>query len=276
MKSAPFDYFVPKTVSEATSALAQNGSATMVIAGGQSLVPMLNLRVALPDLLIDVGRLDELKETSKTQTTLRLGALATHAAIEDGEVPDPFGGLLRTIAGGISYRAVRHYGTIGGSVALADPAADWPVALLVLGAQVRIVSRSQIRSQPIDDFIKGQYTTSLANDEIILGFDVPVPSAAIRWGVSKVVRKSGAFASSMAIVVERGAENSVSVALGAAGPRPNLLPMTGLGIGARVPEEKLRAMIADDLRTYAPDSDSYLTRLHTSTILRAVREMARQ
>jgi len=275
MKSAAFDYVVPKTVAEAASALALDGAAA--IAGGQSLVPMLNLRVALPNRLVDIAGLEELKETCETGTGLRIGALTTHADIEDGKLPDLFRGLLPKIAAGISYRAVRNYGTIGGSVALADPAADWPVCLMALEADVRIATRNGVRSQPITDFIKGQYTTSLAIDEIILGFDIPGPSKRIRWGSFKVVRKSGAFASSIAIVAERGSGGPVSVVLGAAGPRPYLLPTIATQISAgETSEDRLRAAITKDLTTYVPDTDSYLTRLHTSTILRAVREMRSQ
>ena len=124
----------------------------------------------------------------------------------------------------ISYRAVRNYGTIGGSVALADPAADWPVCLLALGADVRVATHDGVRSQPIGDLIQGQYTTSLAKDEIILGFDVPPPDARLRWGYFKMARKSGAFANSIAMAVQRGGDGPVSVALGAAAARAFLLP----------------------------------------------------
>ena len=181
MKAAAFDYAVPKSVAEATALLGSNGAATAAIAGGQSLLPMLNLRVALPDLVVDLGRLEELKEIAATRTNIRVGALTTHAAIEDGKLPEAFGGLMQKVASKISYRAVRNHGTIGGSVALADPAADWPGCLLALGAQVRIAGRKGTRSQPIGEFVLGQYSTSLATDEIIVGFDVPRPGAALRW-----------------------------------------------------------------------------------------------
>ena len=95
---------------------------------------MLNLRVALPDLLVDIGGLQELKEIAATPDNIRIGALTTHAAIEDGKLPEAFGGLMQKVASTISYRAVRNHGTIGGSVALADPAADWPGCLMALGA----------------------------------------------------------------------------------------------------------------------------------------------
>ncbi len=274
MKAAPFDYVRPRTVAEATAALARDGVSAAAIAGGQSLVPMLNLRVALPDLLVDISGLAELKETRVTDTGIRVGALTTHAEIEDRKIPDLFDGLMPKVASKISYRTIRNYGTIGGSVALADPAADWPVCLLALGAVVRIVARNGARSQPIADFVQGPYATSLAKDEIVVGFDIPRPETRLRWGSFKVVRKSGAFATSIAVVTGTRNGSPVSVALGAAGARPILLRATGTRVGSgEASDDALRAAIADDLAALVPDADAYQRRLHTSTVLRAVWEM---
>jgi carbon-monoxide dehydrogenase medium subunit len=273
MKSAPFDYVRPKTVTEAGALLAQDGVNTAAIAGGQSLVPMLNLRVAQVDLLVDLSRLDELKAVSETPTSIQIGALTTHAAIEDGAIPDHFGGLMRRVASTISYRAVRNHGTIGGSVALADPAADWPGCLIALGATARIAASNGPRQQPVADFVQGLYTTSLAAGEIVLGFDLPRPDAPLRWGFAKVVRKSGAFASSIAFAVTRGKDGPVSVVLAAAGPRPIILANAARHLGSGAAEEVLRAAIADDLKAHLADADAYQVRLHTSTVLRAAKEM---
>ncbi len=274
MKSAPFDYVRPKTVAEASASLAQDGATTAAIAGGQSLIPMLSLRAAQVDLLVDLSRLEELKAIDETSTHVRIGALTTHATIEDGKSPDPFGGLMRRVAGTISYRAVRNHGTIGGSLALADPAADWPGCLIALGASVRIVGKGGTRQEPVADFVQGLYTTSLAAGEIVLGFDVPRPDAPLRWGFAKVARKSGAFANSIAFAVERGKGGPVTVVLAAAAERPIVLDATARHLGsAPVNEEALRATIADDLKTHLPDADGYETRLHTSTVVRAAREM---
>lgn len=275
MKAARFDYLCAKTVPEACASLGQNGTATAAIAGGQSLVPMLNLRVALPDLLVDISRLEELREIGKREDNIRIGALTTHAAIEDGKLPESFGGLLPKVASKISYRAVRNHGTIGGSVALADPAADWPGCLLALNAQVRISGLKGVRSEPIAEFIQGQYATSLSADEIIVGFEVPRPDAAMRWGFSKVVRKSGAFANSIAVAVSQGRAGApVSIVLAAATTRPLMLPTVAQNIrSGEGSEDALRAAIAEDIAPYVPSDDPYLMRLHTSTILRAVREM---
>jgi aerobic carbon-monoxide dehydrogenase medium subunit len=274
MKAAIFDYAAPKTIGEASALLGSNGAATAAIAGGQSLLPMLNLRVALPDLLVDIGRLQELKEVAATPSNVRIGALTTHAAIEDGKLPEAFGGLMQKVASTISYRAVRNHGTIGGSVALADPAADWPGCLMALGARVRISGLKGTRSQPVSDFVQGQYATSLASDEIILGFDVPRPDATLRWGFFKVVRKSGAFANSIALAVAHGRGGPTSVVLAAAADRPCLLPKVAERIQAGdKSEDALRCAIANDVAPHVPQDDAYLMRLHTSTVLRAVREL---
>jgi carbon-monoxide dehydrogenase medium subunit len=273
MKSSPFEYVRPKTVAEASTLLAQDGVTTAAIAGGQSLIPMLSLRAAQADLLIDIGRLDELKAVNETPQAIQIGALTTHAAIEDGKVPDLFNGLMRRVAGTISYRAVRNHGTIGGSVALADPAADWPGCLIALGAMVRIAGRNGTRQQPVADFVTGLYETTLASGEIVSGFDVPRPAAPLRWGFVKVARKSGAFANSIAIVVAEG-KGVVTAVLSAAGPRPIVLADTARALGNdAASEDALRAAIAADLKAHLPDADAYEQRLHTSTVLRAARDM---
>jgi carbon-monoxide dehydrogenase medium subunit len=274
MKAAPFDYVAAITVADASAALASNGVTTAAIAGGQSLLPMLNLRVALPDLVVDLGGLDELKELSVSPTAVRIGALTTHAAIEDGLFAEEFGGLLQKVASRISYRAVRNHGTIGGSVALADPAADWPGCLMALGASVQIAGLKGGRSEPVQNFVQGQYQTSLTPDEVIVGFDVPRPTAPLRWGVFKVARKSGAFADSIAFAVSQGKSGPISVVLAAAAPRPHLLSTVAEKLTA-VPlsDEALRAVIAEEVASLLPQDDAYLMRLHTSTVMRAVREM---
>jgi aerobic carbon-monoxide dehydrogenase medium subunit len=277
MKAAPFDYMRANTIAEASAALDQSGVTTAAIAGGQSLLPMLGLRVASIDLLVDISRIEELKEITTTPSDLRIGALTTHAAIEDGKVPDLFGGLMRRVAGQISYRSVRNRGTIGGSVALADPAADWPGCLMAIGANVRFAGRNGLRSEPVAEFVLGPYSTSLAPGEIVLGFDVPRPDTPLRWGFAKVARKSGAFASSIAYVVSRRQGGPVSVVLAAAGPRACHFPTVAEHLqGGISSDDSLRQAIAADLTVYVPDADSYQKRLHTATILRATREWRTQ
>jgi carbon-monoxide dehydrogenase medium subunit len=273
MKAAPFDYVAAKTLADANAALGSGGT-TAAIAGGQSLFPMLNLRVALPDLVVDLGGLDELKEVSVSSDKIRFGALTTHAAIEDGLLADQFGGLMQRVASKISYRAIRHHGTIGGSVALADPAADWQGCLMALGASVQIAGLKGARSELVEYFVRGQYETTLAPDEVIVGFDVPRTAAPLHWGVFKVARKSGAFANSISFAVAHGKGGPISIVLSAAAPRPHRLPKVAETLKAgRISEEMLRGAVADDIKSLVPKDDAYLLRLHTSTVMRAVQEM---
>jgi carbon-monoxide dehydrogenase medium subunit len=274
MKSAPFEYVRPKTVVEASVALGRRDATTAAIAGGQSLIPMLGLRVALVDLLVDISRLDDLKVVTETPDSLWLGALTTHAAIEDGKVPDMFAGLMRRVAGQIAYRSVRNHGTLGGSVALADPSADWPCCLIALEASVRIVGRAGVRMERVADFIHDAFATTLTTGDIVVGFDIPAPRAPLRWGFAKVARKSGAFAQSIAIATAQGKDGPISVVLGAAGPRPRPKTATSTQLAlAASTEEQLRAAIATDLDAHFSGLDSYQRRMHTANILRAVREM---
>src|SRR5262245_63464540 len=124
MKPVAFDYERPASIPEALQVLAGHAEAKL-LAGGQTLGPMLNLRLAQPALLVDITRIPELAAVAEDAEAVTIGATVTHAAIEDGRVPDPTGGFLARVARGIAYRAVRTRGTIGGSLAHADPAADW-------------------------------------------------------------------------------------------------------------------------------------------------------
>jgi carbon-monoxide dehydrogenase medium subunit len=275
MKAASFEYMRPRTVAEASVALGKKGVATAAIAGGQSLVPMLNLRVASPDVLVDLSRLDDLKVVAETPDSVWIGALTTHAAIEDGKVPDIFNGLMRRVAGQISYRAVRNHGTIGGSVALADPAADWPVCLIALGATLRFAGRNGVHVEPVADFIKGQYETMLDASDVIIGFDVPAPQAPLRWGFAKVARKSGAFANSIAIAATQGEDGPATIVLGAAGPRPRALVAASNQLRDGT-EPQIRAAAAADLDTDFPDLDAYQKRMHLANVMNAVRGMRAQ
>jgi carbon-monoxide dehydrogenase medium subunit len=277
MKAAPFEYIRPKSVAEASVALGRRGANTAAIAGGQSLLPMLNLRVVLIDLLVDISRLDDLKTVTETPDSVWIGALTCHSTIEDGKTPDIFNGLMRRIAGQISYRAVRNHGTIGGSVALADPAADWPCFLIALDATLRIVGRSGVRVEKVADFIQDAYATTLTTGDIIVGFDIPAPKAPLRWGFAKVARKSGAFAQSIAVVAGLGKDGPVSAVLGAAGPRPLQLTATSHQlslIGST--EEQVCGAIAADLDNHFSGLDDYQKRMHMANILRAARDMQAQ
>ena len=154
MKPASFRYERPASLAAALQLLAENEGARP-IAGGQSLGPMLNLRAATPELLIDIARLTELKRIESDGEAIIVGAGVRHADIEDGGVPDVLDGLLARVARGIAYRAVRNRGTIGGSLAHADPAADWPSIMIALGATIHVRSAKGARTIAAADLVTG-------------------------------------------------------------------------------------------------------------------------
>lgn len=274
MKPAPFNYMRPADVADAVVALQRADLNPGIVAGGQSLLVMMSLRMTSLDLLVDVSRLEDLKVVSETDTHVFIGAATTHAMIEDGVIPDPSRGLMRRVASHIAYRAIRNHGTIGGSVALADPAADWPGCLMALDAVAVVTGPSGQRREPVVDFMRGLYSTSLQQGEIILGFDTPKLPDTVRWGVAKVARKSGAFASSIAFVVERADGTKPNVVLGATASHAQPLPRVAACLHANRPvsDDDLRAAIATDLDSVDPDADAYQRRVHTATMLRAIRE----
>ena len=222
MKPVDFGYIAPRTVSDAIQILSGEPRAK-IIAGGQTLGPMLNLRLARPSLLVDITRIPDMVRVEVSADGMTLGACITHAAIEDGRVPDVTRGFLPAVAHGIAYRAVRNRGTIGGSLAHGDPAADWLSALMALDAAVIIAGPAdRQRRQSLTTFARGAMTTALAADEIITGVNIPNPGPATRWGYHKICRKTGEFAEAIGIVIERGDGRRRCVA-GATGGVPIIL-----------------------------------------------------
>ncbi len=219
MKPVNFDYARPADLSEAVS-LASNDGVVKFIAGGQSLGPMLNLRLAQPDILIDLTSIEELKYVENKRNSAFIGACVTHADIEDGRVPDVTGGAMRAVAAGIAYRAVRNRGTIGGSLVHADPSADWISALAALGAEAVVRGRRQDRRIRVDELMTGAFETGLAPDEILVGVEVPRLSTSARWGYFKYCRKTGELAQAVAAFLHDPDRDTCRAVIGATGSRP--------------------------------------------------------
>jgi aerobic carbon-monoxide dehydrogenase medium subunit len=224
MKAARFDYIRAGHVAEALAALAKTEGAKL-LAGGQSLGPMLNLRLVRPALLVDVSRLEALQQLEDRGRAWRIGAGVTHARLEDMRGRLPGGEMLCEVAAAIAYRSVRNRGTIGGSLAHADPAADWPLALAALGASVNIRGPTP-RSMLVERFIEGAFTTTLAANEIIETIDVPKLSRGGRYGFYKFCRKTGEFAEASAAAVFDPESGVARIFLGALRGVPQ--PLTSL------------------------------------------------
>jgi aerobic carbon-monoxide dehydrogenase medium subunit len=201
MKPVAFEYEKPVDIAQALSLLAASDGTGKIVAGGQSLGPMLNLRLAQPTLLVDVRTLERLKEVKLTEDALVLGACTTHAAIEDGLVPDVTCGFMQRVARDIAYRAVRNRGTLGGSLCHADPAADWVSAMMLLSAVVIIEGRDGTREVEAEHFVISGFSTALDEDEVLAAIRIPKLSSTARWGWYKFRRKPGEFAEALAGVL---------------------------------------------------------------------------
>lgn len=234
MKPSAFTLDRPSNLSDALVALRD--PAARVMAGGQSLGPMLNFRLARPGRIVSIGSLPELGGASETEDAITLGACVTHAAIADGRTPDLAGSILARVAETIAYRAVRNRGTIGGSLCHADPAADWPCVLLALGASVIVTGPGGSHAVALTTFITGAFRVALAPGELVQAVRIPRPSATARWGYYKACRKPGEFAHAMAAVLIDDAQRRAVI--GAVGGPPVVLQ--GGDVAAEAVEAALR------------------------------------
>lgn len=194
MKAAAFDYVKPKALHEALSLLEEAGEDARLIAGGQTLLATLNMRLSEPSVLIDITDVAELKGISVVGNNLRIGALVTHTEIEDSELVAKHAPLLKAAAPHIAHRAIRNLGTWGGSLAYGDPAAEWPACSLTLGATMIIHGPSGERRVSAKDFFIDLYTTSLEPDEILVATEIPFASKQEVFYFHELARRHGDYA----------------------------------------------------------------------------------
>ncbi|MGD9942377.1 MAG: xanthine dehydrogenase family protein subunit M [Burkholderiaceae bacterium] len=268
MKAAQFDYHRPGSLSEVLTLLAAGDGSAKLMSGGQSLGPMLNLRLTRPATVIDVSALAELRRVSAGADTIDIGAAVTHAEIEDGLHAPLRGHPVQQAAAGIAYRAVRNRGTIGGSLAHADPAADWIIVMTALGAELSLVSPRGTRRTAIDGFMQGAYTTVLAADELITAVHLPLLAADARWGYYKFCRKPGEFAETSAAVLVAPSTRTARVVLGALDGAPRQLPGLAAHIAGNggADPDALHAAIRDAL----PELDAIDRKRHAAGLRRAL------
>jgi aerobic carbon-monoxide dehydrogenase medium subunit len=277
MKAAPFAYERPADVNAALALMAAAKGVTKIIAGGQSLGPMLNLRLVQPDQIIDIAGLAELRQADRSGDHLVIGACVTHGDIEDGRIPDVTRGAMQRVAGAIAYRAIRNRGTIGGSLGHADPAADWVSALPALGAKIRLRSLAGIRDLAVEDFITGALEAALQSGEIVESIRVPVMRSSARWGYTKACRKPGDFAHAIAAVLIDPDTAAARVAIGAIETAPIVLrdaaPLFGGSITGDF-KRQFDAHAADALLSKAGVTDAANRHIHVTVLRRAIDEAA--
>jgi carbon-monoxide dehydrogenase medium subunit len=194
MKAAAFDYIKAKNLVEAISLLKEYGEDARLIAGGQTLLATLNLRLSEPSILIDITAVSELKGISVQGNMLRIGALVTHTEIESSDLIAQHAPLLKEAAPHIAHRAIRNLGTWGGSLAYGDPAAEWPACSLALDAVMVIQGPSGIRRVSAKDFFIDLYTTALEEDEILVASEIPLATTNQSHCFQELARRHGDYA----------------------------------------------------------------------------------
>jgi CO/xanthine dehydrogenase FAD-binding subunit len=269
MKFPRFSYTAPTTVEEALEALASSDDAR-ALAGGQSLLPLMAFRLSRPSLLVDLSRIDELKTLQRRDSTMFIGAMVRQAECEKST---DVAAALPVLADAIQYLAhpaIRTCGTIGGSIAHADPAAELPVVMTALDATMIVRSAVGERAVPAGEFFQGHFTTAMESGELLTRIDVPVSD--LQWGFAEVARRHADFAIAMAAVglrIEDGQCTHARVALGGIADRPTpAAAAEELLVGATIDGELAERAARAAVEGTSPPSD-----VHGSTEYR--RQVAR-
>ncbi len=198
MKAPSFDYVRAASTAEVFALLQRHGDAARVLAGGQTLIATLNMRLSEPALLIDIGGLDALRGITLAAggagNVLRIGALTTHAEIERSVLVADHAPLLAQAVPHIAHPAIRNRGTLGGSLAYADPAAEWPACVLALGATLVVAGAQGERRIAADDFFTGLFTTAMAGNELLVACELPVRAPDERHAFDELARRHGDYA----------------------------------------------------------------------------------
>ena len=241
MYPAEFEYFSPRTVDEALELLGRYGEDARILAGGQSLLPMMKLRIASPRYLVDVNGIEALAGLRRVDDRLVMGALCRHADVAASPLVRQHLPIMLDAANLTADVQVRNRGTVAGSLAHADPAGDWPAALLALDTSVTIAGPAGLRTTSLSEFIVDAYTTQVGANEMVTEVAVEIPRQPSGGAYVKFEKRAGDFAvASVGVQIEldeRERSNAVAVTLGALGPAP---------LRARGAESLLQGKIASD------------------------------
>lgn len=291
MKAAAFDYVKAQSVAHGLASIGHAATDHKIMAGSQSLGPMLNLRLARPTGVVDVSGLAELRQVTLEGNTIRIGAAVTHAEIEDGVFAPLADHPWRKVAASIAYRSVRNRGTIGGSIAHADPAADWVLAASAMNAVIDIQSpdntsrntsstttdsttHTTSRNVNMSEFMLAAYTTALAANEIITSIRIPVMKPNARWGYFKFCRKVGEFAETSCAAYFDPDSRVANIVLGALDGAPKHLPELAARIardgwtGGQDPA--MQQLIQSSIAQAVPERDPIDHGMMTNTVIRCL------
>ena len=273
MIPAQFDYLAPKTLDEAISLLSANQDGAKILAGGHSLIPAMKLRLAQPQLLIDIGRIKDLSYIRNEDGQIRIGAMTTHYQIESSDQLRQSCPLLPETAASIGDVQVRNKGTLGGSLAHSDPAADWPAAMLALNATLIAVGPKGERSIGIDNFFIDLLTTALAPDEILREIRIAIPAGQVGQTYLKAPQPASGFAVvGVAVNINRdGAGRCASASIGITGVASNAYRAAAvekLLTGSALDEAAISAAAAHATDGVEVNGDLYASDVYRSHLAR--------
>jgi carbon-monoxide dehydrogenase medium subunit len=268
VKAAAFDYVRAGSVAEAVDLLARHAGEAQLLAGGQSLLPALNLRLSAPALLVDIGHIAGLRGVSVAGSVLRIGAMTTHAEVAASPDVANHAPLLPRAIAHVAHPAIRSRGTIGGSLANADPAAELPACMLALAARIVAQGPDGERTIPAERFFTGLFETALAPDEVLVAAEIDAAPGA-RWGFAELSRRSGDYAI-VGLAAHRRAGAAPRLGYFAVGTQAVLARRAADALAGGVSEASLAAAadaLADDLEPHADLQASAATRLHLAQVL---------
>lgn len=287
MKPAAFRYHRPPTLEAALALLVQHGDSARPIAGGQSLVPMMNLRMAQPAELIDLASIEGLRDIKVSPDGIEVGAMVRHHDIEHSQAIRAACPLLSDVAGTIGHYAIRQRGTLGGSLAHADPAAQWPLVATVLGAQMLVTGAVGQRVIGGDAFFQSLMTTALKPDELLTAVRFPALQPGEGWSYQGFCRRSGDFAIvavAATVMLEDGRVKRLRLGVGGATPVPvrlEALAQQQLGQQADVnwarslgAQARASVTVADDPRIPAVFREELIETLVTRALEASVQKAA--
>jgi aerobic carbon-monoxide dehydrogenase medium subunit len=259
MKSAAFDYLRAESLPHAFDLLQQHGDDARVLAGGQTLLATLNMRLSQPALLIDIGGLAALRGISVQGDVLRIGALTRHVEVEESSLVAQHAPLLAQAAPHIAHRAIRNRGTFGGALAYADPAAEWPACVVALGGTLVLASAQAERRVAAADFFQGLYNTAMRGDELLVACELPLIAAGERQHFDELARRQGDYAiAGLAACARRSGQGLQDVRLSflSLGDRPVRAPQAEALLQAPVLNDQAIAQADGALRAeLAPFAD---------------------
>lgn len=274
MKPALFTYLRPNTVDEALGMLAEYGERAKLIAGGQSLVPMMNLRIARPEAIIDINGLKDLAYHRIDGNELRIGAMARHSDLAESALVAKQLPLITAAYKHVAHGTIRNRGTLCGNLSHADPASEMPAVMLVLDAQMVLRSKRGERVVPASNFFEGMYTTALRADEMLTEVRVPVGQSKSGFGFEEISVRQGDYAIALvasAVAVANGKISAASLAFAGVSDKALRFPALEKKLIGQVPTETLFSEVSEEaIKMIFTDTDNSDDRVYRQDLIRSL------